>query len=150
MDFTIAGTVLAAYADRLRPIRAGEVAAHITAVPTPGHTPGHTAWLIDSEGERLLIWGDVVHLPAIHFALPRASVVHDLDSDAAAATRRVLDMVATERIPVAGVHLDLLRPRGRAIRRRFRLRAGHLDVDALYQGSAPYFGISARPLPAAA
>ena len=107
VDHAIAATVLAAYGDRLRPVRAGEVAPGITAVPTPGHTPGHTAWLLQSDGERLLIWGDVVHLPAIQFAEPRASVAYDLDSAAAAATRaRVLDMVATERIPVAGVHLD--------------------------------------------
>lgn len=107
VDAPLARTVLAAYADRLRPVRAGEVLPAISAVPTPGHTPGHTAWRIASGRDQLLIWGDVVHLPGIQFAIPDASVVYDLDSRAAAAARRrVLDMVAVDRIPVAGVHLD--------------------------------------------
>ena len=106
-DHDIATEVLRAYGDRIRSVEAGPVLPGISAVPTPGHTPGHTAWLIESEGDRLLIWGDVVHLPAIQFAHPEASVVYDLDSPAAAiARRRVLDMVATDGIPVAGVHLD--------------------------------------------
>ena len=106
-DFTLATTVLAAYADRLRPVRAGDVASGVSAVPTPGHTPGHTAWRISSGGEQLLIWGDVIHLPGVQFAIPEASVIYDLDTRAAAtARRRVLDMVSTDRIPVAGVHLD--------------------------------------------
>lgn len=106
-DFAIATHVLRQYADRLRPVEAGEVVAGISAVPLPGHTPGHTAWLLDSEGDRLLIWGDVVHLPALQFSHPEASVIYDLDSEMAAASRRhVLDMAAKERLPVAGVHLD--------------------------------------------
>ena len=106
-DFGIATAVLNAYADRVRPVGSEEVSPGITAIPTPGHTPGHTAWLLDSDGERLLIWGDVVHLPVIQFAHPEASVVYDLDSAAAAVARRkVLDIAAAERWPVAGVHLD--------------------------------------------
>src|SRR5271168_1725038 len=106
-DFALATIVLAAYADRLRPIRAGDVASGISAVPTPGHTPGHTARRISSGSEQLLIWGDMIHLPGVQFAIPEASVIYDLDSHAAAtARRRVLDMVSTDRVPVVGVHLD--------------------------------------------
>ena len=106
-DFALATRVLAAYADRLRPVRAGEVGPNVFAVPTPGHTPGHTAWRIASGDDQLLIWGDVIHLPGVQFAIPEASVIYDLDSQAAAsARRRVLEMVSTDRIPVAGVHLD--------------------------------------------
>jgi glyoxylase-like metal-dependent hydrolase (beta-lactamase superfamily II) len=106
-DFALATRVLAAYADRLRPVGAVEVASGVFAVPTPGHTPGHTAWRIASGNEQLLIWGDVIHLPGIQFAIPEASVIYDVDSQAAAAARRrVLEMVSADRIPVAGVHLD--------------------------------------------
>ena len=106
-DFGIARAVLHAYSDRVRAIGSEEVVTGITAIPTPGHTPGHTAWFLDSDGQRLLIWGDVVHLPVIQFARPDASVVYDIDPQAAAATRqKVLDMAAAERLPVAGVHLD--------------------------------------------
>ena len=37
----------------------------------PGHTPGHTNWLIQSGGERLLIWGDIVHLASVQLARRR-------------------------------------------------------------------------------
>ena len=107
VDFDIAKRVLAAFAERLRPVAAGGGVPGVSAVPTPGHTPGHTAWLIDSGGEHLLIWGDVVHFPAIQFAHPGASVVYDLDSDTAASARRaLLDRVAADRVAVAGVHLE--------------------------------------------
>jgi hypothetical protein len=60
-----------------------------------------------SGNEQLFIWGDIIHLPGVQFAIPEAGVIYDLDSSAAAAARRrVLDMVAADRIPVAGVHLD--------------------------------------------
>ena len=107
IDWTIANSVLDAYADRLRPVTTGAVMPHVSVVPTPGHTPGHAAWLIDADGAQLLISGDVVHFPALQFAHPDASVVYDVDPAAAAETRRrVLDWVSADRIPIAGVHLD--------------------------------------------
>jgi len=78
----------------------------ITAMLRPGHTPGHTNWLIQSGGERILIWGDIVHLAAVQLARPEARLIYDVDSDMAAATRqRVLEWAASERLVVAGAHL---------------------------------------------
>ena len=54
--------VTAPYRDRIRRISDGEVLPGITAMLRPGHTPGHTNWLIQSGDDRLLIWGDIVHL----------------------------------------------------------------------------------------
>ena len=106
-DFAIAQQVLVAYADRIRPVKTGDVAPGISAVLAPGHTPGHTAWRVSSGADQLLIWGDVVHLVGVQFALPEASILYDADPVAAAVSRRRLfDMVAADRIPVAGVHLD--------------------------------------------
>ena len=79
---------------RIRRIKDGEVLPGITAMLRPGHTPGHTNWLIQSGGERILIWGDIVHLAAVQLARPEARLIYDVDSDMAAATRqRVLDWV---------------------------------------------------------
>ena len=64
--------VTAPYRDRIRRIKDGEVLPGITAMLRPGHTPGHTNWLIQSGGERLLIWGDIVHLAAVQLARPEA------------------------------------------------------------------------------
>lgn len=37
--------------------------SELTALPTPGHTPGHTSVIISSQGERGVILGDVAHIP---------------------------------------------------------------------------------------
>lgn len=94
------------YLDRLRLFKSGEVFPGITAMPLPGHTPGHTGYLIDSGKERLLIWGDIIHIPEVQFARPEIAMVPDTDPDAAVATRRkLLDMAASERLLVTGMHL---------------------------------------------
>jgi glyoxylase-like metal-dependent hydrolase (beta-lactamase superfamily II) len=97
---------LAPYRKRLRMFRSGEVFPGITAVPIPGHTPGHTAYLISSGGESLLIWGDTVHIPEVQVPHPEVCMEFDTDQAAAAATRRrVFDMAATDRLLIGGMHL---------------------------------------------
>jgi glyoxylase-like metal-dependent hydrolase (beta-lactamase superfamily II) len=98
--------LMAPYRERIRRIKDGEVLPGITAMMRPGHTPGHTNWLIQSGGERILIWGDIVHLAAVQLARPEARLIYDVDTDLAAATRqKVLDWAADERLLVAGAHL---------------------------------------------
>jgi glyoxylase-like metal-dependent hydrolase (beta-lactamase superfamily II) len=76
----------------------------ITAIPTPGHTPGHMSLLVNSAGERAVILGDVAIHPAQvteadwHFAF-------ELDQAQANRTRReFLDRLATEGTIVAACH----------------------------------------------
>jgi glyoxylase-like metal-dependent hydrolase (beta-lactamase superfamily II) len=103
----LARATLAAYRDRTRMVTAGEALPGISTIPAPGHTPGHTGWLIASGSETLLIWGDIVHLPGVQFAHPEAGMVFDVDGAQAIATRqRIMDMAATDRLRVAGMHLD--------------------------------------------
>lgn len=95
----------APYLDRVVPA-AGEVFPHVRAVPFPGHTPGHTGYLVESDGESLLIWGDICHVPDIQVPRPEVAMVFDSDPDAAAATRlRAFDMVASDGILITGMHL---------------------------------------------
>ena len=55
----------------------------------------------------VLIWGDVVHLPAVQVPRPDAVLIFDVDPQAARATRqRIFDRIAAERLRVAGAHLD--------------------------------------------
>jgi glyoxylase-like metal-dependent hydrolase (beta-lactamase superfamily II) len=84
----------------------GEVFPGVTAEPIPGHTPGHTAYRIASKGEQLLIWGDIVHFPDIQTRRPDVYMEPDVDGQAAIAMRkRVFDMVATDRLLAAGMHM---------------------------------------------
>lgn len=103
----LARATIAAYADRTRLLTNGEALPGISILPEPGHTPGHSGWLIASGGESLLIWGDIVHMPGVQFARPDAGLGFDVDGAAAIETRkRVMDMTATDRLMVAGMHLD--------------------------------------------
>jgi glyoxylase-like metal-dependent hydrolase (beta-lactamase superfamily II) len=99
--------VTAPYRDRIRRIDDGEVLPGISAVLLAGHTPGHTGWLLESGGERLLIWGDIVHLAGVQIPRPDAALVFDVDPDAAVAARHhAFEWTARERLLVAGAHLD--------------------------------------------
>jgi glyoxylase-like metal-dependent hydrolase (beta-lactamase superfamily II) len=93
------------YQSRRRDAR-GEVFPGVTALPLPGHTPGHTGYLVASKGEQLLIWGDIVHVPDVQTRRPDVFMEPDTDPQAAVATRqRVFDMVATDRLLAAGMHM---------------------------------------------
>lgn len=94
------------YKDRWRLFREGEVFPGVTAIPRPGHTPGHTTYLISSGKDQLLIWGDTVHVPEVQTARPEVCMDFDTDKDMAASSRRkVFDMAATDRLLVTGMHL---------------------------------------------
>ena len=97
---------MAPYRQRMRTFRQGQVLPGVTAVPCHGHTPGHTAYLIESGADRLLIWGDTVHIPEVQVPDPEVTMVVDSDPPAAAASRRrIFDMAASERLLVTGMHL---------------------------------------------
>jgi glyoxylase-like metal-dependent hydrolase (beta-lactamase superfamily II) len=98
----------APYEERTRRIASGEIFTGISAHPQPGHTLGHTGWMIASRNDALLIWGDIVHVSGVQFARPDAALTFDLDPEAARKSRkRVFDWVSNDRIRVAGAHLDL-------------------------------------------
>jgi len=104
--FECAREQIAPYMDRLKPFSSGEVFPGVTAIARPGHTPGHSNFLIESNGEQLLIWGDIVHIPEVQTARPEACMVYDTDKGQAETSRRaVFDMVATDGLRVTGMHL---------------------------------------------
>lgn len=105
-NFLIARQAFDGYRDRLRTFEGGEVLTGITAMLLSGHTAGHTGYRLDSGGESLLIWGDIVHFPQIQVPRPEVSIAFDQDATLASATRsRLLDCVAAERLLIAGMHL---------------------------------------------
>jgi glyoxylase-like metal-dependent hydrolase (beta-lactamase superfamily II) len=95
------------YLDRVRRVRDGEEYLGFTPVLAPGHTPGHTCWLLAASGGGFMAFGDVVHLSAIQISHPDAALAYDLDKPLAIQSRkRILDMAATERFAIAGAHVN--------------------------------------------
>ncbi|WP_255210995.1 hypothetical protein [Methylogaea oryzae] len=83
-----------------------ELVPGVTSVKADGHTPGHTAYAVESDGQKLLIWGDLVHAHAVQFAKPGVSVEFDIDQKQAIATRlRIMKAMAASKSLVAGMHL---------------------------------------------
>lgn len=98
---------VAAIKDRIRTVKPeGEVVPGITAIATPGHTPGHTSVQIASGSSQLLCTADVVGNRAVAFQHPDWRGGFDLDLDQGAKTRRAfLDRCASERVMVSSYHL---------------------------------------------
>ena len=98
---------LAAYRDRTSTFSPGtEIAAGIRSVPLPGHTPGHTGFILGTGNDPLFVWADIVHVAAYQFAHPEWGLAFDVDQVEAASTRtRILDQVASDRLRIAGMHL---------------------------------------------
>ena len=84
----------------------GEVVGGIRAIPTFGHSPGHMSYHVESEGKRLLIWGDIANHYIFSIQQPEWYGSFDDDKEMAVTTRkRVLDWVATDKLPVVGYHM---------------------------------------------
>lgn len=96
----------APYAERLNRFEPGaEVMPGIKSIATHGHTPGHTSYVVENDGERVLILGDVTNRPELFVRNPGWHAVFDMDPAMAEATRRrVLDMAAGERLRIAAYH----------------------------------------------
>jgi len=82
-----------------------EVAPGITSIGTPGHTPGHTSFVLASGNSKILIQSDVTNIPELFLRNPDWHVVFDVDGDLAQQTRhKFYDMAAAEKMTVVGFH----------------------------------------------
>jgi glyoxylase-like metal-dependent hydrolase (beta-lactamase superfamily II) len=98
--------VFAPIAKDVKQFEAGkEIVPGITSVAAYGHTPGHTTFAVASGGKSLMVMSDTTNHPALFVRNPDWSAVFDMDGPQAAATRRkLLDMVAADRMQVAFYH----------------------------------------------
>ncbi len=82
-----------------------DVVPGIRAVGTPGHTPGHTSYLIGSGSNRVFVQSDVTNVPYLFARNPGWHAAFDQDAKMAEETRRkVYDMLVAEKLPVQGFH----------------------------------------------
>ena len=121
---------VAHFASRTTFVKAGgDVAPGIRAIEAFGHTPGHLAFHLESEGKRLLLWGDCAHHEVASLARPEWHAFFDMDKEQGAATRRrVYDMAATDRLAVVGYHTSF--PSVGFVERR---EGGYRWLPATYQ-----------------
>lgn len=85
----------------------GELSPGISAFAAHGHTPGHSIYLVESQGKKLLLLGDLIHVAAVQFAHPRVAISFDKDAKAAVAQRlRVFGDSAQRSVLVGGPHLS--------------------------------------------
>jgi len=104
---------LAPYSTRLTTFEPGafssaikELLPGIIPIASYGHTPGHTVYLLESNGNKLIIGGDYLHIALVQFPNPDISASYDMDKQAAAASRRqILDYATKNKIPIGGMHV---------------------------------------------
>jgi glyoxylase-like metal-dependent hydrolase (beta-lactamase superfamily II) len=65
-----------------------ELVPGVRAMPALGHTPGHTVYVVESKGEKLVVWGDLMHVAAVQFADPSVTIQFDVDSKKAGPERK--------------------------------------------------------------
>ena len=95
-------------AHRFRPFDGRtQMAAGITALPRHGHTAGHSTYLVESRGQTLVLWGDLMHVAAVQFDNPAVTISFDSNSRAAAVQRkRAYADAASNGYLVAGAHIS--------------------------------------------
>jgi glyoxylase-like metal-dependent hydrolase (beta-lactamase superfamily II) len=82
-----------------------EVVPGLTAQGTPGHTFGHTSYVLASGSDAVYVQSDVTHVPFLFVLHPDWHAFYDQDGVMAQDTRhKVYDMLAAEKMRVQGFH----------------------------------------------
>ena len=77
----------------------------VQALAAPGHTVGHTIFMVSSGGKSFAFLGDLTHHPILLLEKPRMQFSYDTDPTQAAETRvKLLDTIAANKIPVMSYH----------------------------------------------
>ena len=95
-------------AGKFKPITTdGVLVQGVSALATPGHTPGHTSYVVESQGKKLVVIGDLIHVGAVQFPHPSVTINFDTDSKAALAAReRMFKAASDEGFWIAAAHLS--------------------------------------------
>ena len=101
-----ARTNLLPYKDKLKFIKGGqEVLPGLQAIDAPGHTVGHTIFMLTGGKQPLAITADCAHHHILFVEQPKIEFGYDTDSKQAVATRlKIWDMLATDRIAFVAYH----------------------------------------------
>lgn len=79
----------------------------IRATSTYGHTAGHTSYEVESQGKKLLIVGDLIHVAAIQLRKPGLTIAYDSDTKTAAKAReKAFTHAAKNNVMVGATHIQ--------------------------------------------
>jgi glyoxylase-like metal-dependent hydrolase (beta-lactamase superfamily II) len=82
-----------------------EILPGVQAMAAPGHTVGHTVYMITSQGKTICNGGDIAHHHVVVVENPRLEFAYDTDGKQAVASRlRMFDMLAAQRLPLLAYH----------------------------------------------
>ncbi|MFM9974661.1 MAG: MBL fold metallo-hydrolase [Beijerinckiaceae bacterium] len=92
--------------DRIKFFKDGqEFLAGVQAIAAPGHTVGHTVFMISSGGKSFCFMGDLTHHQVLLLERPLMEFAYDSDPKQSAQTRiRLLSMLAEKQTPVMSYH----------------------------------------------
>lgn len=83
-----------------------DVVSGVSMIAAHGHTPGHSVYHLESNGQRLLLCADLCNHYVLSLQRPEWHVRFDMDKEAGGQSRRrILDMIAAEKIPFSGYHM---------------------------------------------
>ena len=75
-------------AGKLKTFEGGvELVPGIRSQATHGHTAGHSVYIVESKGEKLVLWGDLMHVAAVQFENPAVTIKFDSDAKSASKER---------------------------------------------------------------
>jgi glyoxylase-like metal-dependent hydrolase (beta-lactamase superfamily II) len=84
-----------------------DLTAGVRAQSAYGHTPGHTMYVVESGREKLVLWGDVVHVAVVQFADPSVTIGYDVDAAEAQRVHEIAFADAAENgYLVGGAHIS--------------------------------------------
>ena len=100
--------ILDLYKDRIKTFKGSKsIFPEIKTVPLVGHTPGHTAYLLKSRDNKILFWGDMVHIKEIQFVFPNRDDIYDMDIEKGRRQRlKVYRTLTHKKITVAGAQSE--------------------------------------------
>lgn len=95
-------------AGSVAPFEGGEeIVPGIKPWSSHGHTPGHSAYVVESQGQKLVVVGDLIHVASVQLKDPSITIDYDADNKAAAAQRtKIFTQLAKEGDWVGASHLS--------------------------------------------
>ncbi|GAB3252684.1 MBL fold metallo-hydrolase [Chitinimonas naiadis] len=83
-----------------------ELQPGIHSLVTRAHTPGHSTYVVESKGQKLVLWGDLIHVASVQMAQPKVAIQFDSDpKNAVVQRKKAFDAAAKDGYWAAGAHL---------------------------------------------